>query len=143
MTPGDWVGIVTASGVWSATAVGFLYWLHGKRGEQLDGLRKLVSTEVLDLTTEIRANHADAVQSRRDTEQAHLALRASITDLAHQVASTYVSKPEYAQGLAVINENVTGVREESREGFAGVHRRVDELFRGVEWRRNGGTRPNN
>jgi hypothetical protein len=128
MTTSEWIAFVAAMGGWAGVTLGLSTWLHKRRTDRFDSLDNKISAHM----------QADAVD--------HKLMNAQIQDMARSVAENYLRQAQFREGTAELRDMIIDMRKEIgaelnsvREDIAEARRRVDELFRNVEWRRGGGS----
>ncbi len=114
----DLIQLILVTGSWSGALVGLITYLHTRRANMFEKLKERMA--------EVETS------AQRD----HKALAAQLADTNLTIAERYVRRNELKNEFAHVE---TGLREMAGN-IDKVHRRIDELFQRVEWRRENSNR---
>ena len=117
---------LSAGAAWTAIVIAVMGALHRRRVTAMSALEKKIEGAMAE------------------AKAAHSALQTQMTDVFAQVKLTYVPKSEMILMFEALRNDVTEFREavaDGRKEMGEIHKRVDDLFRSVEWRRQNGSNP--
>ncbi len=118
--------ILSAGAAWTAIVVSVMAGLHRRR-----------VAAMTKLENKIEGAMAEA-------KAAHSALQTQMTDVFAQVKLIYVPKSEMVLMFEGLRSDVAEFKDavaDGRKEMGEIHKRVDDLFRSVEWRRQNGSNP--
>ena len=117
---------LSAGAAWTAIVISVMAALHRRR-----------VAAMTKLENKIEGAMAEA-------KAAHSALQTQMTDVFAQVKLIYVPKSEMVLMFEGLRSDVSEFKDavaDGRKEMGEIHKRVDDLFRSVEWRRQNGANP--
>lgn len=109
----DLVQLVVVTGAWSGALMGLATYLHNRRIGQIQKL----------------SDRIEAAENRAAND--HKALAKQMADTNQTIAEHYVRRSDLANDLRDIKTEIGHVNG----SLADIHRRVDDLFQSVEFRK--------